>query len=339
MRTMRAWQRGGRLALVALVAIALLLPAAAAQGQNLVQVKAATVSTHWSVTLPVWIALTNRYWRDEGLDVKFSVVSPGSAHVPAFAGGSFQFSINLNTDVMARAASQGARIVAIMGSMNQNQYVLYGRPQVRTVADLRGKRIAIDTPGGSHDTFVQEILSAAGMTPRDVVLVPVAGAIEVRVNAMISGATDAAIGSIAQWPTLRDQGYTIITRLRDIHPDWQTAVNGVTLDLYERNPAAVKGFIKGMIRAFRYAKDPRNEAALLRLAKEAKLVVNEARWGEELAIQREFWPADGALNLKGTAIVLQRERDAGFVARDFTLERFVRFRPLQEAQRELGLGR
>ena len=338
MRT-RAGREWSLCLMVAALVVMALLPAAAVQGQGMVQVKAATVSTHWSVTLPVWVALSKGYWKNEGLDVKFSVVSPGSAHVPAFAGGSFQFSINLNTDVMARAASQGARIVAIMGSMNQNQYVLYGRPQIRTLTDLRGKRIAIDTPGGSHDTFVQEILTASGMSARDVGLVPVAGAIEVRVNAMVSGATDAAIGSIAQWPTLRDQGYNIITRLRDIHPDWQTAVNGVTQDLLDRNPAAVKGFIKGMIRAFQFAKDPKNEAALLRLAKEAKLVVNEARWGEELAIQREFWPADGTLNLKGTEIVLQRERAAGFVARDFTLDKFVRFRPLQEAQRELGLAR
>jgi len=328
----------GRLLVLGTILVLALSSRAPVRGQAPpVAVKAASVSTHWSVTLPVAVALAKGYWKEEGLAVQFSVVGPGSAHLQAFAGGSFQLSINLNTDVFARAASQGARIYAISGSTNQNQYVLYARPGIRTLADLRGKRIAIDTPGGSHDTFVQEILLASGMSPRDVVLVPVAGAIEVRVNAMLAGATDAAIGSIAQWPTLRDQGVVIVTRLRDLHPDWQTAVNGVTAEFLDRNPAAVKGFIKGVIRAFQFLKDPGHEAEARRIAVAQKITINEQRFGEEMAIQREFWPADGGLNLKGTEIVLQRERDAGFVARDFTLERFVRLRPLLEAQRELGL--
>ncbi len=319
------------------LAVLMLLSPVVSHGQGSVTVKAAAVSTHWSVTLPPAVAQVKGYWRDEGLNVQFSVVGPGSAHLQAFAGGSFQFSVNLNADVMARAASRGARIYAISGSTNHNQYVLYGRGGIKTLADLRGKKIAIDTPGGSHDTFVQEILATVGMRPADVVLVPVAGAIEVRVNALLSGATDAAIGSIAQWPTVRDQGVNILFRLRDLHPAWQTAVNGVTADFLEKNPAAVKGFIKGIIRAFQFLKDPRNEAEVLRIVQEQKMTITPQRFNEELGIQRDFWPSDGGLDLKGTEIVLQRERETGLVAKDFTLAKFVRLRPLQEAQRELGL--
>lgn len=331
--------RRGRLGVVSAIAVSLLfvLTPSSSHGQGPVTVKASAVSTHWSVNLPVAVALAKGYWRDEGLNVQFSVVGPGSAHLQAFAGGSFQFSVNLNADVMARAASHGARIHAISGSTNHNQYTLYARGGIKTLADLRGKRIAIDTPGGSHDTFVQEILSTVGMKATDVVLIPVAGAIEVRVNAMLSGATDAAIGSIAQWPSLRDQGITIVYRLRDLHPAWQTAVNGVRADLLERNPTAVKRFLKGMIRAFQFLKDPRNEPEVGRIAREQKMALTEQRFSEELSIQREFWPADGGLDLKGTEIVLQREREAGLITKEFTLEKFVRLVSLREAQRELGL--
>ncbi len=341
MRNSREWQQGAARCLSVMILMWLVLLAGLpVWGQErLTPVTAAAVSTHWSVTLGPALALQKGYWRQEGLDVKFTVVSPGSAHVAAFAGGSFQFSVSLNTDVMARAAAPGARIYAIMGSMNQNQYVIFGRRGIKTLADLKGKKIAIDTPGGSHDIFAREALSTVGLSVRDVALVPVAGTIEVRVNAMLANATDAAVASISQWPMLRPQGVNLLFRMRTLYPDWQTAVNGAHGDILEKNPGAVKGFIKGMIRAYRFMKDARNNAELLQIARDAKITVEEKEWSEELAIQRDFWPADGALNLKGTELVLQRERDDGRISKDFTLEKFIRLKPLEEAQRELGLRR
>jgi NitT/TauT family transport system substrate-binding protein len=341
MRNSREWQRRVMQYLIVMIVVWLVLSVGSAvQGQErLTPVTAAAVSTHWSVTLGPAVALRKGYWRQEGLDVKFTVVSPGSAHVAAFAGGSFQFSVSLNTDVMARAAAAGAHIYAIMGSMNQNQYVIFARRGIKTLADLKGKKIAIDTPGGSHDIFAREALSTVGLGVRDVVLVPVAGTIEVRVNAMLANATDAAIASISQWPMLRSQGINLVFRMRSLYPDWQTAVNGAHGDILEKNPGAVKGFIKGMIRAYQFMKDARNNAELLQIAKNAKITVDDRDWSEALAIQRDFWPADGALNLKGTELVLQRERDDGRISKDFTMEKFIRLKPLEEAQRELGLRR
>jgi hypothetical protein len=129
----------------------------------------------------------------------------------------------------------------------------------------------------------------------------------------------------------------LLYRLSDLYPNWQFAVMAAPVSLVERNPAAVRGWIKGMIRAMRFMKDPRNEAELLAIAKEARLTVDEARWGEGLAVQRDFWPADGGLNLRGTELVLLRERDAARISRELTLARFIRLRPLEDAQRELGL--
>ena len=304
---------------------------------RLTPVMASSVSTSWTVTLGPAVAQQKGYWRQENLDVKLSVVSPSTAHTAAFAGGSFQFTINLNADVMVRAAAAGANIYAITGSSNQNQYVLFAKQGIKTLADLKGKKIAIDTPGGSHDVFAQKALSTVGMSVRDVLLVPVAGTIEVRVNALLAGATDAAIGSISQWPTLRDKGMNLVYRIRDVYPDWQTAVNGVHGDFLQKDPVAVKGFIKGMIRAFQFMKDPRNEAELLKIAKDAKITVDEQRWGESLKIQNDFWPNDGGMNLKGMELVLSDERKDGRIPKDYKLEQFIRLKPLEEAQRELGL--
>lgn len=326
-----------RFTVLVLVAAVLLAASPAATQPRLVPVTAASVSTHWTVTLGPTVALKKGFWRDEGLDVKFTVVGPAATHVAALAGGTFQFSINLTTDTLARAAGAGAQLVAIMGSTNQNSYALFGRPQIRTLADLRGKRVATDTPGGPIDTFALEILGEAGVASREVNMIPVAGTITERVNAMVAGAADAAVGTMSDWPTLRAQGMNLLFRLSDLYPNWQFAVMAAPTSLVERNPAVAKAWIKGFIRAFRFMKDPRNEAELLAIAKEAKLSVDEARWNEGLAVQRDFWPADGGLNLRGTELVLLRERDAGRIPKDLTLTRFLRLRPLEEAQRELGL--
>ena len=240
------------------LAVTLLSVGAVAEGQGaLLPVRAASVSPHWSVTLGPTLALRKGYWRDEGLDVRFSVVGPAATHVAALAGGSFQFSVNLTTDTLARAAGQGAKLYAIMGSTNQNQYVLFARPGIRSVQELRGKRIVIDTVGGPIDFFAREILDEAGLNPRDVVLLPVAGTIEVRVNTLVAGASDAAIGTLAQWPPLRAQGMSWLFKMSDLHPDWQTAVMATSGEFLAKHSVAVKGFIKGFMRATRPSSWPR----------------------------------------------------------------------------------
>lgn len=336
---MRRWRNAGvHGRMLAILAVGLLIAATPAATQpRLIPVTAASVSAHWSVTLAPAVALQKGYWRDEGLDVKFTVVGPAATHVAALAGGSLQFSVNLTTDTLARAAGGGGKVYGIMGSTNQNSYALFARPQFKTIADLRGKRIATDTPGGPIDTFTAEVLASAGLSPRDVMMIPVAGTITERLNAMVAGAADAAIGSMPDWPTLRPQGMNLLFRLSALYPNWQFAVMATSGSVVDTNPSAVKGWIKGMIRALQFTKDPRNEAELLQIAKAARIGVDEAHWAEGLAVQREFWPADGGLNLAGTEIVLLRERDAGRIPKELTLARFVRLAPLQDAQRELGL--
>jgi len=67
--------------------------------------------------------------------------------------------------------------------------------------------------------------------------------------------------------------------------------------------------------------------------------VDEQRWGESLKIQTDFWPGDGGMNLKGMELVLSDERKDGRIPKDYKLEQFIRLKPLEEAQKELGLRR
>ncbi len=70
------------------------------------------------------------------------------------------------------AASKGADIKIIGCGWLKQSYVLWGGKDVTTVEGLRGKAIAISTPGSAPDIFARAALQASGVSPSDVKFVP-----------------------------------------------------------------------------------------------------------------------------------------------------------------------
>ena len=303
------------------------------------KVTLASVSNSWTVTAVPLVAIEKGFFREEGLtDLEFKIVGPATTHIGAFVGGSIDFSINLSTDTLMRANASGGDVYAIAGSTNGNSYVLYGGPGIQKLTDLKGKLTATDAPGGTGELLTADILRAAGLVPGvDVQYVPVAGTISERVQAMLTGTTQAALGTISDWPMLQDQGVSILGRASDIYPDYQFAVLAASGKMLDQHPDTVKAFLKGMIRAWRFLDDPANDAEAARILKKHEIPFDEAKWSQLIAIQREFWPApDGTVNEKGVEVILKREQEVGRVPADYTIEQLLRLEPLKAAQQEMA---
>lgn len=143
--------------------------------------------------LPLTIAETQGYFKDEGLDVTISDFAGGSRALQALIGGStdvvsgaFEHTLNM------QVKGQRLRAFVLMGRAPQ---IVLGvnpktMPNFRSPADLRGKKLGVTAPGSSTNVLANFVLGKAGLKPGDVAIVGV-GAGNGAVAAMRSGQIDA----------------------------------------------------------------------------------------------------------------------------------------------------
>ena len=117
--------------------------------------------------VPSFIARAKGFLANEGVDLKI-VVMRATVSVPALVSGEVQFAVHGSA---MTAAMRGAPLKAIFFTYNTSIMQFTVRPEIKKPEDLRGKIIAISSPGGSQDQATRLMLKKFGLDPdRDVKL-------------------------------------------------------------------------------------------------------------------------------------------------------------------------
>ena len=181
------------LTLAALAAAALMLPGTAYAQANKLVVGLPTTPPN-VVHMPVVIAIDLGLYKKYGVDVSTVALDGGVKVYRAMLSG--------NIDVaMAPAAltsvgiSKGSKVKAILGTFNKFEASMVVRDNVKTMADLKGKRIGIQQPGGFADILSKNVLRAAKIDPKEVNFVSIATE---DVPALVADQVDTAILHVEQ---------------------------------------------------------------------------------------------------------------------------------------------
>jgi NitT/TauT family transport system substrate-binding protein len=143
--------------------------------------------------LPLTIAETRGYLKEEGLDVTIADFAGGSRALQAMIGGSadvvsgaFEHTINMQV--------KGQRLRAFVLQGRAPQIVLGVNPKTmpnfKSVAELKGKKLGVTAPGSSTNILANFVLAKAGLKPGDVAIIGI-GTGTGAVGAMRSGQIDA----------------------------------------------------------------------------------------------------------------------------------------------------
>jgi NitT/TauT family transport system substrate-binding protein len=152
---------------------------------------------HWGVTslsasnwIP-WIAKDAKIYEKHGLDVELILVKGSGQTSTAILGGSlFAAPVALPTVMLADLG--GADLVNIAHTVPGVQSKLLVKPEIKRPEDLKGKKIATSSLGSLGDFLFKYIIRKYGMDPnRDVVWLSI-GTPPERLQALASGAVDAA---------------------------------------------------------------------------------------------------------------------------------------------------
>ena len=161
------------------------------------------------------LALKKGFLKDEGIEAEV-VQMTGNVPIAALASGELDYHTVLGTSV--RGAIQGLPLRAVAFYSVGVQMVLVARGDLKSIKDLKGKTVAIGSPGGAPDTIGRRIVKHFGMEPdRDVKFAP-GGEAEGNIVRVQQGLVDATVVPIPSDLRARKLGLSVLARGHELFP-------------------------------------------------------------------------------------------------------------------------
>jgi NitT/TauT family transport system substrate-binding protein len=161
-----------------------------------------------------WAAIDDGLFRRYGIDATTEYIPNSPVIVATLMSGETLFA-SVGEDAVINADLNGADIVILAAGPEKFSFIIYGKPSLHTLADLKGKTLAISGSGTSTDFNARYALRTAGLVPgTDVTLLPV-GSQANRVTDLAGGVVDAAIVGFPGTEQARKLGFNALYDMAD----------------------------------------------------------------------------------------------------------------------------
>jgi NitT/TauT family transport system substrate-binding protein len=206
--------------------------------------------------LSIYTADAKGFFRDEGLDNETVVIS-GPLSIAALLSGDVDYSGAGGSGM--RAALKGAPIKGIMFQADKVTFYLVVDQTIKSAGDLKGKKIAIGSPGDTQDRIMTMFAERAGVAARDIIRISMGADTNTRVMAVKSGAANATTVDPGGLIFAKKEGLTSLGFLGDLFP--MPFQGFVTVEKTLRdNPGQIKRWLRGVLRGLMFVRDRPEEA-------------------------------------------------------------------------------
>jgi len=161
--------------------------ARAQSGQKLVVAYSSLSATQAAL----WVAKDAGSFQRHGLDVDLIYISTGPKMIQALVGGDIRIA-QVGGAAPLAARLRGAEVKIIAVAFNTLALTLMAQPDIRSVADLKGKRLGISRFGSNTDFGTRYLLRKYGIAERDVAFLQF-GEAQGIFGALVSGAIHAGV--------------------------------------------------------------------------------------------------------------------------------------------------
>ncbi len=163
--------------------------------------------------LPAQIAVVKGFFKDENLE-PLLIQMRSQVTVPALLSGEVHYTLSFGNIIGSAMAGLPFKILAVL--TDKPLHSLVARPDIKTIAELRGKRIGSQRIGGSDQLAAEAILQAKGIDVKDVQFITLGGDEPVRVEMLRKNLVD-AICTVPPGPVrLAREGYNVLGGPKDL---------------------------------------------------------------------------------------------------------------------------
>ena len=278
-------------------------------------------------TLPM--AQIKGFFHEEGLQAELIRIRSAVA-LPALTSGEIDYHTVVAPAVTAALRGIPVRVVACFTPGLTTAII--ARPEIKTVQDLKGKIIGLNSIGGGLESTVRLMLKHYGLDPDKDVKFLATGGIETRFAALKQGLTVATAGSTPADYLGKKFGYVVLARAYDLFSYPNTGLVASVKKIKE-NPDRLKRVIRAGIKANRYILQNRDGTI--------QVMMQWMRVDRDTAIATydgsvKSFNDDGSVSDAGLRIALDESRKAANITREVAFSEVADFSMLREAQRELG---
>jgi NitT/TauT family transport system substrate-binding protein len=207
--------------------------------------------------LPLWATKEAGLFDQSFIDTGELLNIASAQGVPALIANQVQVAQVGGSEVMAANAG-GADLVVVAQLAGVYPFVLEVKAEIKTVADLKGKKVGVSNPGSSSDIATRAALKKMGLDPdRDVTIVAV-GSTSQRTAALLAGAIDAGVAQPPDSIALEEKGFHVIYDLASQKlPSANTSVV-VTRKFMTENRAVVQRYVDSLVLGIKKMKGDRD---------------------------------------------------------------------------------
>lgn len=210
------------------------------------------------------IAQRQQLYADAGLAVTEHPVASSPAQFASLRDGEYHLVLtgpdNVATYRLNDENPLGGRLdVRIVAGIDAGMGLsLVARPDVDSVADLRGRKVAVDVPASGFALVLFALLEQHGLRPGEDVEIVTAGSTPRRWAALSEGQFDATLLNAGFDVIAEAAGHRRLARVQDVAEPYLGAVVAGMGTFLDERPDVVRPFLDAWERARAFALDPAN---------------------------------------------------------------------------------
>jgi len=194
------------------------------------------------------------------------------------AAGEFDVVQSLVDNSVATEVMLGAPTIVIVGGDTANNSELVAQPEIKTIEDVKGTTVLVDSPDTAMALQLRKILKTKGLeVGRDYKMMPFAQT-QKRWEALKADKTYSCT-MMSLSAEARQLGFHALATAADVVGPWMGSGLWASRKWAEAHPDALVGFLAGFVASQRWLRDPANEKAVIALL---------AKEGDPVAAQRTY---------------------------------------------------
>lgn len=259
---------------------------------------------------PLYVGAAKHLWKGENLNVKLITFNAGSENQQALLGGATMLGAGGYTEPL-NVTSQGQQTVIFGFIQAALPYRLMARPDISDVHQLVGRTVGVSRAGSLTDQLSHIALKQAGIDPSKVTYQQ-AGGSPSRLAALKSGAIDAALLDSPSYQLAQKAGMNTLINVAEQLKGFPYEVLYAKKSTIEAKHDLFLRFMRGYIKAAKYATDPAHKDEVIHIVAEATgQKVKDVKLGYETTI-KDF-PPTGKPMRKGIEKALRGTKEFGDV--------------------------
>lgn len=273
----------------------------------------------------IHIAQRQGFLEREGIDFKVVGLRGTSFQVEELDKGNVEV-VNTAMPYLIQAVLKGSNSVGIAGGPANQVYSLIAKPEIKTVAELKGKVVGLADEAGTIAISMRKLLALHGLRHGDFGVKVIEGT-PTRWACLHRGDCDAVVLGQPQDLLAMKEGFRLLGVSNDAVPELLYTVTAVRRSWADAHKDAVTRYVRALAAAFGFIRDPANRDRVMRTIVETT-GASDLIAGQTLDLffrpERGVLPRRGEIELKGLQEVIALMGEAGNLKAPLpSAERFV----------------